>query len=451
MDGGKLKRLELGLFASPCLALAGVGLPMTAFLPNYYASELRLSLGAVGLSFMVVRLFDIGLDPLLGVMMDRTRTPWGRFRPWLAAGAPVMMASVALLFFARLGVGPVYLTLSLLVAYLGWSICVLAQTAWGALLSTDYHERSRVYGWWQAFNILGLLVILALPVAAAALGFATPRDGMVTMGVFLLLLFPVTTALAIVGVHEPVRDAAAPFARLTDWLALMRLDSVRRVMIVDLVLGLGFGMQASLFLFYFKANKGFGPSLANLLLLIYFLSALVGGSIWTFLAQRIDKHRSLALSCLTFVLGLFGLYLFPAASLPWAAAAAIFAGLPYSAASLLSRSMMADAGDEERLDTGMDRTGLLYALLNSTTKVGAALAVGATFIGLDMAGFQAKAEHNSNAALTGMTLLFLVAPAALNLVAAGVLVGYPLTMTRHAEIRAALSAQPSVIGADHAV
>jgi GPH family glycoside/pentoside/hexuronide:cation symporter len=445
-----LRRRDLALFASPCLALAGIGLPLTAFLPTYYASELGLNLSAVGLAFMVVRGLDIGLDPLLGLLMDRTRTPWGRFRPWLAAGSPVMMLAVGLLFFARRGVGPAYLTLGLLVAYAGWSICVLAQTAWGALLSADYHERSRVYSWWQTFNIIGLLLILLLPVAAARFGFSTPRDGMVVMGAVLIALFPLTTILAISGVREPARDAAAPFARLRDWLALARLDAVRRVMAVDLVLGLSLGMQASLFLFYFSAVKDMSESAAKLLLLIYFLAALAGSPIWTMLARRIDKHRALALSCLVYVLGLAGLYLFPAASLGWAVAAAAFAGLPYSAASLLSRSMMADAGDEERLDSGVDRTGLLYAVLNSTTKVGAALAVGTTFIGLDLAGFSTTGAHNTPEALAGLSILFLAGPALLNLVAAAMLAGYPLTLGRHAEIRAALEFR-ALAPIDHAV
>src|SRR5579872_1385987 len=94
-----LPRRTLALFAGPALALAGVGLPLTALLPTYYVSQLGLTLSAVGVAFMAVRLVDIGLDPVLGLLMDRTRTRFGRFRPWLAAGTPLMMLSVVWLFF----------------------------------------------------------------------------------------------------------------------------------------------------------------------------------------------------------------------------------------------------------------------------------------------------------------------------------------------------------------
>jgi Na+/melibiose symporter-like transporter len=55
-----------------------------------------------------------------------------------------------------------------------------------------------------------------------------------------------------------------------------------------------------------------------------------------------------------------------------------------------------------------------------------------------MAGFHASGAGNTSGALTGLTLLFLAAPAALNLLGVALLIGYPLTSGRHAEIRAAL-------------
>ena len=433
-----LSRRQLAFYAGPCLGLAGVGLPLIALLPAYYAEVLGLNLSAVGVAFMAVRLADIGLDPILGVMMDRTRTPWGRFRPWLAAGAPVMMLATGLLFFARPGVGPFYLAAGLALAYAGWSICVLAQSAWGAVLSVDYHERSRIYSWWQAFNLLGLLLVLLAPILAARLGLASRRDSMVVMGALLLLLYPATIWLAVTQAPEPESDPGRRPARLADWAALFRLDAVRRVMLLDLILGLGFGVQASLFLFYLEACKGIAPLQANLLLLAYFLAGLGGGPLWTVLARRFDKHRALAASCLFYLVGLAGLGLMPPGSGLWAGVAAIVAGLPYSAPNLLSRSMMADAGDEETLDSGEDRMGLLYAVLNSSTKVGSALAVGLTFVGLDLAGFKPAGAHNTPGALMGLALLFLVVPAALNLMGAALLLGYPLTVGRYAEIRSAL-------------
>ena len=62
----------LAALAAPCLPLAGLGLPLVVYLPEYYANELGLSLGAVGMAFMLVRLLDMAFDPYIGGVMDRT-------------------------------------------------------------------------------------------------------------------------------------------------------------------------------------------------------------------------------------------------------------------------------------------------------------------------------------------------------------------------------------------
>ena len=443
-EGGqeRLSRSVLALFAAPCLGLAGIGLPLTVYLPTFYSAELGLGLGAVGMAFMTVRLIDIGLDPLLGVLMDRTRTRFGRFRPWLAAGTPLLMLASGLLFFARPGVTTGYLIAGLALAYGGWSICVLAQTAWGSLLSPLYDERSRVYGWWQAFNLTGLLAILLLPVAANAID-PGPATGIRAMGGYLIVLLPLSAAMAVLFVKEPAPDAGAPMASMADWPKIMRSSAVRRILIADVLIGLAFGVEASLFLFFFTRAKGFSSGFSNIALLLYFIGALAGGPIWTWLAVRVSKHMALAWSCVAGIGGLAILGLLPNHQTLLGCIAALLTGLPYAASNQMVRSLMADAGDEERLKSGIDRTGLLYAILTGTAKVGSALAVGVTFVGLERAGFQASSDHNSPAALLGLEIMFLGVPAVLFVLAALALIRYPLDRRRHDEIRAALAGNPS--------
>jgi GPH family glycoside/pentoside/hexuronide:cation symporter len=110
----------------------------------------------------------------------------------------------------------------------------------------------------------------------------------------------------------------------------------------------------------------------------------------------------------------------------------VLAGLPYSAAPLLVRSMMADLGDEERLASGVDRTGLLYAIVNGTVKLGYALAIG-VFLLLAQLGFDPKVPSAQGD--TALIVLYAVAPAALGLLVCAVILRYPLDATAHAEIR----------------
>ena len=166
-------KLTLSAFVGPCLPLAAIGLPLAVVLPNFYATYVGLPIGVTGFAFVAVRLLDIGVDPFIGWAMDRTRNRFGPYRTWFTLGAPVLMLASAMIFFVRPefirpGAGFAYLFAWLLVLYLGFSVCTLAQLAWGAVLAPGYDERSRLYGWWQAANIVGVLIALAIP--AAVLG-----------------------------------------------------------------------------------------------------------------------------------------------------------------------------------------------------------------------------------------------------------------------------------------
>src|SRR5690242_14744986 len=68
---------RLAAFAIAALPAASLGLPLSVYLPNYYASHLGLNLAIVGASFSAVRLLDIFFDPFIGVVIDATRTPFG--------------------------------------------------------------------------------------------------------------------------------------------------------------------------------------------------------------------------------------------------------------------------------------------------------------------------------------------------------------------------------------
>ena len=126
----KLPARLLAPFASASMPVAALGVPLTVYLPNYYASHIGLSLAAVGLAFSMVRLIDILFDPLIGVAINATRTPFGRFRPWMAAGAPLLMLAAYMIFMAQPGITTLYMVVWLLVLYAGFSMLVLGHSAW---------------------------------------------------------------------------------------------------------------------------------------------------------------------------------------------------------------------------------------------------------------------------------------------------------------------------------
>ena len=145
------------------LPLAVIGYPLSIWIPAHYSGGLGLSLATVGTILMLARLTDVVTDPLMGELSDRWRTRIGRRRPWLLMGAPVMMLGVYQLFMPPEGVGLVYFLVWLSVFFLGSTMIALPHRAWGAELSPDYHQRSRVTAAREIYVLVGLMVAAAVP------------------------------------------------------------------------------------------------------------------------------------------------------------------------------------------------------------------------------------------------------------------------------------------------
>ncbi len=444
----QLKRRTLAAFAAPCLPLTGVGLPLVVYLPPYYAGTLGLDLAITGLVFSAVRWIDLPIDIGFGHGIDRTQTRIGRFRPWMIGGGLAMLIGLALVFFAEPGVSPLRAFLGLLILYTGFSAAQVAHTSWGQALSTDYHERSRIFGWWQTGNMVALISLLAVPPLANALG---PRFGMeasATLGVHAMgwvLLALVVPTMLIMLLMVPDRPAAAstetPHGWRDIWQALKR-PQLRRLLLIDLLASLPPGFGGALLIFFFEAARGFSVTEARLLLLFYFAAGLIGAPLWSLLARRTSKHRTVAISLALYAVFHTGLVLGPAAGFGIAAAGMLVAGLPAVAPPFLVRAMLADVTDAETLATGRNNAGLYYAVLVGVQKLGYAIPVGFAYLVLDMIGFDAKlGAENSAGAIDGLVLLFLVPPVLAALAAALLAKGWSIDADEQQRIITALESK----------
>ncbi len=440
-----LKRRTLAAFAAPCLPLTGVGLPLVVYLPPYYAGTLGLDLAMVGILFSVVRWIDLPIDIAFGHWIDRTETRFGRFKPWLFGGGLGMMLGLAMVFFAAPGISPGLALAGLLTLYVGFSAAQVSHTSWGQALSTDYHERSRIFGWWQAANMLALISLLAVPPLANALA---PRFGWMpsaslgvhAMGWVLLLLVVPTFAAIMLGVRETKSVHQHPHGWADIVMALKR-PLLRRLLLIDLFASLPPGFGGALLIFFFEAARGFSVAEARLLLLFYFAAGLIGAPLWGWVARRTSKHMAVAWAIGSYAVLHAALVLAPSQNFWPAAAGMLLAGLPAVAPAFLVRAMLADVTDAETLATGRNNAGLYYAVLVGVQKLGYAIPVGLAYMVLDMVGFDARlGAGNTASAIDGLVLLFLVPPIATALTAAWLARGWTIGQDEQARIVAALDA-----------
>lgn len=177
-------RLPFSLLASYgalSLPLATIGLPLSIYLAPFYAGEIGLPLAALGIAMVVARLVDIVIDPWIGVISDRWRPAPGRRKIWLPIGGTVLLVGVYMLFQPEPPVGIAYFLGWTAVVYLGFTMVKLPYEAWGAELSGDYAERTRITSARQVFTLIGLVVATVVPALVLARPGATAADVLSSM------------------------------------------------------------------------------------------------------------------------------------------------------------------------------------------------------------------------------------------------------------------------------
>ena len=437
--------LSLGLaiaFAATSLPLSALGLAGSVHLPASFAANIGVELAVVGAAFAIVRFIDIPIEPTLGILMDRTRSPIGRYRLWTLLGAPLLMLGLYMLMTAGKGVGQGYLITWLLVMYLGVSILLLAHSAWAASLARSYDDRARLFGVMAAVGVGGAVSVLMIPIIMEPMGYSEPQ-GVQAMIWYIILLAPVAVGLVVWRTPETLAtEVTGQRFQLRDYWELITDHSMRRILLADLALSLGPGWMAALYIFYSRDSLQLSGAATNILLAIYIVAGVAGAPMLAWLATRISKHRTVMVCCLSYSLLLLALPFMPKGSLLAVAPILFLTGFFAAGFNVLTRAMTADVADEVRLRQGKERSGLLYALTTLTTKIAAGGSIFLTFNVLSQVGYDPKlGQANTPEAIQALMLCFLVGPIIFVMLGALTMIGYRLDAERAADVRRQLDAR----------
>lgn len=427
--------VALWLFAATAFPLQAITMAVSIYLPQHFARNTGLDLASIGAAFALVRLIDLPIDPLLGILMDRTRTRWGRYRFWLVQGAPVTMAGVFMLFMAGPGVGVEYVMFWLFVMYVGTSMLTLAHSAWAAVLSPSYNERSRMFGAVGAMGVAGMTLVFAVPLLAPA-GDAQSL-GVPEMGWFIIISVPIAVYASSAFLSEKVTAPAADHrVSLKDYFSLLADKSMLRIFFAMLLFTIGTSWEGTLFLFYFTDVRGFTVQEASLLLIAALGVGLLGAPAIARFSTKFGKHGSVLITGAAYVTALASLLFVPIDAPLLACVPVVFTGFLFAGFHVLLRSMTADVADEMRLTQRKERGGLLYALITLAPKLSAAIAVGLTFNVLAAIGYNPAVDAiKTPEALSGLTAAYLLGPIGFVLLGATCMFGYSLGPARTAEIQ----------------
>ncbi len=451
MPEERLSALKLMTFAGPAIPIAALGLPLTVFIPQFFAGPMGLGFATVGTIFLIARFWDVITDPIMGAVSDQISSKWGRRRHWIVGSVPILLVSVVMIFLPSGQVSAGYLLGWLIVLYVGWTMLTLSHLSWGAELDDDYNQRSRIQGFREGFTILGVPLVLLIPVFIESISSASDPlpDQVAAMGLFVIVLLPIAVGLAVWRVdereqfkntHRPVKDefrdvlARLSFSKIKAALEpLKRNRALQIVVVCDFFSGFSGASLGTMFIYEVRYVWEI-EAWAGRLLLLYFFAGLGFVPILLQLSYRIGKHRALIAAAGFSVCFVPLLLLIPPGEPYIAAGMLIFLGVNVGSVTILYRAIMADVGDLDEVETGKRRTGLFYSLLTFTAKTGAAIAVGTVFWTLDIIGFQSTGD-NTPEAVRGLSYLFVGIPVVCNSIVVLLMLKFPLTFEKQQELR----------------
>lgn len=406
---------------------------LIVYIPPFYATEVHLSLAAVGVVFFAARTWDAAIDTLIGLMSDATRTRWGARKPWMALGAPVLVISTYFLFHPVAAAGTGYLLVWLFVYYIAWSVVQIPYLSWGAELSSDYAERSRIVAYREGTMFVGVLLATALPILVFRGREPSLRDilGLFAAGTAVGLPACLAAALWYVPIGRSTRTTRGPLRGALAALARNRV--FLRLILACFCLWLGLHIYNAAVLLVIEYALGLPKSDFLRLVFIQFAVSLLATPGMVRLSALLGKHRILAVAGIGVGAVLFSLILLPRGQFPPAALAFAALGILVSPIWVLPTALVADAVDFGRLKGGGEQAGLYMAVFNFAVKLALAMSVGIALPLMQALGFNPAAAGPARPwPLISVGLLL---PSVFWVAAFGLLWTYPLDRRRHSSIQ----------------
>lgn len=444
------KRLSLWsmiAFASPGLPTTLLIVPVFGILPTYYSLNTKIGLAEIGTAFLIARIVDALLDPLIGILSDRTQTRLGARLPWMIAGAALALPSGYFLFLPPADADIFYFFWASFMVMVAWTLLSIPHGAWAAELSDDYDERSRIFGWKSILATAGSMGFFLLPPALAPFTHTTEFTSSTMLGLMVVLTVLLPLTLIWAGISLPrgealgAGDARAPFSLRSVLRSVVANRPFLLFVAITTLAGISMGMSTTLSFLYMQDYLGVG----DYAFLLGMLPALVGIAstpFWMRLSKRIDKHRTWAIGLgLSAIVGILILALQPGRdSLIPIGVILTTMGALQGAGIALPSAILADVADYEKWKEKANATGNYFALLTllskGTTAIGAAIALYLS----DALGYIPRARGGTGDYIALMTP-FVIVPTVLTLLACVLIVRFPIDRRRHRLIMGRLEAR----------
>lgn len=398
-----------------------------SYVMYYYQDVLGLSATFVGLILMIARVFDALNDPFMGVLVAKTRSRWGRFRPWLFSGT-VLNALVLYALFAAPQLEQAGLMIYFSVVYILWGVTYTMMDIpyWSMIPAVTKTQADR-----EHLSVVGrtcagvgsALIAMFTVLLVGVLGGESERTGFARFALIVSVLFIAAEVLCCVFFKENSQTEMETAGVKEMFSALLRNDQAMIVVASIVLINSSLYLTSNFVIYFFKYDFGGAAWRAD-----YTLFSTIGGAaqilgmmvLYPLLRKKLSSTQVFVLS--------IGTALFAYALLLTICLAGFSSSLPLllvpgvlvfacnGMLSVLTTLFLSNSVDYGQLKTGRREESVIFSMQTFVVKAASGVAVFFTGIGLDLIGLQGNTEETGPIAaqsaetLLGLRLMMTVMP-----------------------------------------
>ena len=397
-----------------------------SYIMYYYQDILGLSASFVGFILMIARVFDAANDPFMGVVVAKTNTKWGKFRPWLFTGT-ILNAFVLYALFVVPAVSGKALMIYFAVMYILWGVTYTMMDIpfWSMIpaVTSTTKERENLSVVGRTCAGVGYALINVFTVMAVSkLGGGIERTGFRLFALIIAILFVIFILFTCFTIHEQKVENMQTTSVKEMFKALVNNDQAIVTVVTIVLINSALYITSNLLIYFFKYDIG-GTTWKD----AYTLFTSVGGIsqilgmmvVYPILRSRLSNTTIFKL-CL--LLAIFGYALLLSICLLGYSSALAMLMVPgvmifvsNGILTVLTTVFLANTVDYGEVKTGHREESVIFSMQTFVVKAASGLAVFITGVSLDLIGLTSKDGLGEgiptfSSPLLGLRLLMTILP-----------------------------------------